>query len=595
MALKEFTFIDLFAGAGGFSEGFLQAQVDGKKFDFLLASDINENCELTHLVRYNYQMEMDVAFLRQDITEDSFLTNLQRHLKGKKVDVVCGGPPCQSFSLAGKRRFADKKDDLFRGYLDVIRLTKPKYFVMENVSGILTKDNGGVKRRIENDINGMLSLKGILKLESELLKLECDSEIDDIARRIMILRFLEAHSRDKKAIELQVSRFDSVISVLKKTFKDVTSSYLDYGVSKSNVDVNTVRHGLNLLLISQDLAKLHKGLIAARHDAKVDNDLFVDEWESMIAGVSRRGIIDKMSSSLVRLKAQMKDSAGIDKLQRMIDLIDCSWSEALDVESEANKEVISKWIERESQYKLCGPFLLNSSLFGVPQNRQRVVFVGVKKGQKLINDFVESHVEKVNVRDAIGDLASIGNGEEVEDYNQSRGSLTAFEKLSRQGRLKELGYTVRKPTYFKDLNAFIHGDGITKPLLNHKTSNQSEQVRNRLKVIIEEGSYGAAKSRLNELGLESKKRNYNLLDANKQSPTIVTLPDDFVHFSEPRSLTVREMARLQSFDDDFVFQGKRSTGGEKRAVEVPQYTLVGNAVPPLMAKGIALEILKKIK
>ena len=55
------------------------------------------------------------------------------------------------------------------------------------------------------------------------------------------------------------------------------------------------------------------------------------------------------------------------------------------------------------------------------------------------------------------------------------------------------------------------------------------------------------------------------------------------------------MARLQSFDDSFVFQGKRSTGGTKRKTEVPQYTLVGNAVPPLMARAVALEILKHIQ
>jgi DNA (cytosine-5)-methyltransferase 1 len=54
------------------------------------------------------------------------------------------------------------------------------------------------------------------------------------------------------------------------------------------------------------------------------------------------------------------------------------------------------------------------------------------------------------------------------------------------------------------------------------------------------------------------------------------------------------MARLQSFDDSFVFQGKRSTGGNKRKSEVPQFTLVGNAVPPLLARAIAIEILKKI-
>ena len=75
----------------------------------------------------------------------------------------------------------------------------------------------------------------------------------------------------------------------------------------------------------------------------------------------------------------------------------------------------------------------------------------------------------------------------------------------------------------------------------------------------------------------------------------MTIADDYIHYSNPRALTVREMARLQSFDDSFVFQGKRSTGGNKRKFEVPQFTLVGNAVPPLMARAVALEILKNIK
>ena len=55
------------------------------------------------------------------------------------------------------------------------------------------------------------------------------------------------------------------------------------------------------------------------------------------------------------------------------------------------------------------------------------------------------------------------------------------------------------------------------------------------------------------------------------------------------------MARLQSFDDSFVFQGKRTTGGDRRKLETPQYTQVGNAVPPLMARAIAMEILSHIK
>lgn len=77
--------------------------------------------------------------------------------------------------------------------------------------------------------------------------------------------------------------------------------------------------------------------------------------------------------------------------------------------------------------------------------------------------------------------------------------------------------------------------------------------------------------------------------------TNMTIGDDYAHYDANRSLTVREMARLQSFDDSFVFQGKRTTGGDRRKYETPQFTQVGNAVPPLMARAIASVILKNIK
>lgn len=79
---------------------------------------------------------------------------------------------------------------------------------------------------------------------------------------------------------------------------------------------------------------------------------------------------------------------------------------------------------------------------------------------------------------------------------------------------------------------------------------------------------------------------------NEPSATIVTIPDDYISPWEPRTFSVREMARCQSFDDSFEFLGKRTTGGSLRKKEVPQYTQVGNAVPPLLAKAVALEIKK---
>lgn len=90
-----------------------------------------------------------------------------------------------------------------------------------------------------------------------------------------------------------------------------------------------------------------------------------------------------------------------------------------------------------------------------------------------------------------------------------------------------------------------------------------------------------------------KKRGVTLLDEKGQSPTVTSHPDDMIHYSEPRILTVREMARLQSFPDDYEFKGKYTTGGVLRKTDVPRYTQVGNAVPPLFSEQIGI-ILRRI-
>lgn len=94
------------------------------------------------------------------------------------------------------------------------------------------------------------------------------------------------------------------------------------------------------------------------------------------------------------------------------------------------------------------------------------------------------------------------------------------------------------------------------------------------------------------LEIGTKKQAITVLNADEPSKTLTTLPDDLLHYSEPRILTVREMARIQSFPDSFDILGKYTTGGERRTQECPRYTQVGNAVPPLLGEALGFTILK---
>jgi DNA (cytosine-5)-methyltransferase 1 len=87
-----------------------------------------------------------------------------------------------------------------------------------------------------------------------------------------------------------------------------------------------------------------------------------------------------------------------------------------------------------------------------------------------------------------------------------------------------------------------------------------------------------------------KKHRIYPMASGEPAPTVTTLPDDILHYCEPRILTVRETARLQSFPDWFKFKGKFTTGGDRRTKECPRYTQVGNAVPPYLARAIGVAV-----
>ena len=619
------SFVDLFAGAGGFSEGFLQAEHGNKYYDFLLGSDINENCELTHLARYNYQLGMDAEFLRQDITEPDFLDNLLKKVKGQQVDVVCGGPPCQSFSLAGKRKKFDKKDDLFAHYLNVIRVLRPKYFVMENVKGILTKEGGKIKEMILQEIKSIVDLKEFHQIIYFLAKLKKAEKEKVFTLDCYNLRMQFESANEKELEKLR----ENYVQIIENKFRVLTPKIADYKTSKTDININTIRHGFNLLKRSKELAYVRKKVILEKAHSDLDNDFFAEKFDSFLTSIESDSIIEQIHQAFNNLKPAKAFQNEIAEIIVALEIYNYSFDECIQglqpfvkaLKAEAEFEEILSHIRL---YNIDQPFVALASNYGVPQNRERVLFIGCRKDQKLVKVVppTVSEKEKVTVFEALYDLDFVGNDDEKFDYEKVdlkakyNGSTQKMQSLlkkrtidgkpeekkgltyaewSKKGRLNGRFTNAKNPFYvrnFEELeNTLSH---IVAPLHNHKTSKQNDDVVKRLDVILNTGDYDLAKRELKKIGLDSEKRNYNVLKADSQSPTVMTIADDYIHFSNPRALTVREMARLQSFDDSFVFQGKRSTGGNKRKFEVPQFTLVGNAVPPLMARAVALEILKNI-
>ena len=622
---SKIAFIDLFAGAGGFSEGFLQAEFGKYFYEFLLGSDINDNCELTHLARYNYQLGLDARFLRQDITEPDFLDNILKLLKHKQVDVVCGGPPCQSFSLAGKRKKFDKKDDLFAHYLKVIRQLRPKYFVMENVKGILTKEGGRVGEMILQEIKSIIDLKEFHQLLEFVSRLRKEEKESPFILECFILRLRFETSTENQIVDLK----EGYIALIESKFRILTPKIVDYKTSKTDLNISTIRHGFNLLRRSNELAYIRKKVINEKAFSDLDNDLFVEDFDTFLTVIEPESIVRRINNAFSNLKPDEKFAQEIKEIIIALEIYTYSFDECIQnlnsfVKKAAREIEFEEILSHIRLYNIEKPFIALASNYGVPQNRERVLFIGCRKDQKMITEIppTVTEEEKVKVFEALYDLDFIGNDDEKFNYedidlnmkyngtSEKMASLIVkrnidgtpnlkdgmtYAEWSKKGRLNGRYTNAKKPFYVKNMaeleNPLTH---IVAPLQNHKTSKQNEDVVKRLDVIRNTGDYDLSKNELRRIGLHSEKRNYNVLKAESQSPTVLTIPDDYIHFSSPRALTVREMARLQSFDDSFVFQGKRSTGGNKRKFEVPQFTLVGNAVPPLLARAVALEILKNI-
>jgi len=390
-----------------------------------------------------------------------------------KIDLISGGPPCQSFSLAGRREKGNKRNQLPWAFAEITKLIKPKLVLLENVSGILRAFTDG----------------------------------------------------DTKYY----------------AWFEVAKAFGEIGYVPICMHVNAKYFGL-----PQNRPRF----------------ILLGIRKNLIRGFRKDDVLKLSKKFVFKLKLHG------EKLQQE-DIPEFKYFEL-------NK---SKDI----------PYFKDSLLLPYPTHLIDTSFLNVKYGidklKELKDNFeVESiHNDDFNklLEEAFGDLK---NREHyiTKNHNHRTHSVVIQDR-------------------FKLLRIIEDFENGTKNKLVHALKTGS--INSLDNVIIEELILRMnGINNIQELAEffqshKSRKHSQRALKAEQPAPAALSIPDDVCHYDpeQNRTLTIREMARIQSFPDWFEFRSKDTTGGKNRRFEVPNYTQVGNAVPPLLAKSLGEWLVKLLE
>ena len=229
--------------------------------------------------------------------------------------------------------------------------------------------------------------------------------------------------------------------------------------------------------------------------------------------------------------------------------------------------------------------VLDTSLFGVPQKRKRFFIIATRSD--LAAGYGETPFQFIE-RLRLGFLGAKGISAPV----SAKSAISDLE-VGRNGtrpsvdseNFEEIAYAGPLTSYQRLMNGAV-GRSITDTRLARHRPEIEDRFRKLIKICHADGRLNVSISAELRASFGLKKCAIRVLDPDSPSPTITSMPDDLIHYREPRALTVRENARLQSFPDCFKFKGKYTTGGDRRKQEVPRFTQVANAVPPLVAEAL---------
>jgi DNA (cytosine-5)-methyltransferase 1 len=525
--------IDLFAGAGGLSLGFLQT----KKFDIKVAFESNPVMQETY--RKNHQG----VEVRGDVCKADY-GEIER--KYGKIDVVIGGPPCQGFSNANRQKnhAISQNNSLVKQYIRAILELKPKAFVMENVS------------MLRSDVHRFyLSRNDISMVEGNMIKTE-KSQIVLLTEQYM---------------------FDEAIEIIQSREKIKKYLWPDGDYLELNVIYKATQ---NQDKLKKALEKHEKRLrkIAKKHVNENNNPILNADNKAFSAiilyyeGTLGAGQIKDSISSAIMFQRMLSKASEIFENDLVVD----KYSNDKDLVAEIRSFAVFDYLkaklasgEGAEGYEINAD-VLSAADFGAPQKRMRFIVMGIRKD---VSNEVKLPVGQFKngpyrtVRDAIEDLESI---EPIFNVTDDKEGIPLPEA--------------------EGLNTLASSLRNSDTLHNHVITKTTDVAMQRFKALEQGQNFHALADELKKNTYTDISRTQNTiylrLNYDEPSGTVVNVRKSmWVHPTKDRAISIREAARLQTFPDNFVFCGTKDK----------QYQQVGNAVPPIMAKAIAKKLASQLK
>ncbi len=525
---SKYSVVDLFAGAGGLSYGFLQTG----RFDVKAAFENNRNAQKT------YQRNHGTAEVYNDVADA--LTDEIKEKIGQ-VDIVIGGPPCQGFSNANRQKnhAISQNNSLVKKFVQAVLHLNPTAFVMENVSMLKSEVH---RFYVDENDREVIKNYNIKTTPAEIVLLDEAFMFEGVADIVADVDVLNNYLWDEKDY--------LVLNVIYKMRKN-----------KGKLKESLIKHKKKLQTLSERILleeDIDDYILRQANNAgqAIQQYFSVTHTDEGADGLCESiEIIIMIQRMLSKAKEIYNNKIVVSEYAHERNLV-------AKVSSMSVVDYIESILGAPSSGYIMDKGVLSAAAFGAPQKRMRFVVIGIKKEKADKIDLPKGMLGEEDfqtVKDAIKDLEDVAPTSDIETGNKGI-------QLSEEPKdISDLGRQLRD----------------SKVLYNHVTTATTNKALERFRAIKQGDNFHSLEAELKTSYSDPTRTQntiYLRLNYNEPSGTVVNVRKSmWIHPVNDRALSIREAARLQTFPDSFVFCGTKDS----------QYQQVGNAVPPILAKAIA--------